>query len=177
MRPDRSVIERRCATAADLLGWHGDVACDVDLLGDQVDVVYRWDGARHRRRRDAGIPALAEPWLLRCIDVEHPWVLAEPAPVAIVGIMARRAGWRTARRVAAGFSAFGPVAALLSNSVGTEEHLDADRLGIGLVVDHDQLRLLVPPARFLAPEWTPVQRLAQETVYSVVCSRRLQQVG
>lgn len=177
VRPDRSAIERRCAAAADLLGWCGDLACDVDLLGDRVDVVYTWDAARHRRRRDAGVPALAEPWLLRCIDVEHPWVLDEPAPVAIVGIMARRAGWRPARRVAAGFSAFGPVAALLSDSVSTDERLDADRLGIGLVVGDGRPRLLVPPAPYVAPDWTLVQRLMQETVYSVVCSRHPQPVG
>lgn len=174
----RSAVERQLRIAAALLGWDGEVLSDVELLGDRVDVIYRLDEDRHRRRLEAGVPPLAEPWMLRCIDAEHPWVLQESAPVICSGFVARRERWPAGRRVAAGFSAFGPVAALLAaEAVDQAVELDADRLGIGLLVDLHGPRLLVPAAEFVAPEWILVRRLVQEVVYSAVCARGLVTTG
>jgi hypothetical protein len=171
--PGAEELDRRLGSAVAALGWAAEVVAEVELLGDRVDVAYSWDEARHAERAAAGTPPLADPWMLECATGAHTKPCREPAPVQIVGVLVRRRGWRGGRRVAAGFSAFGPVAVLLApDRIGKLDHLDADRLGIGLLADADPSTVIVPPAPFTPPPWTAVQRLAQEIVYATVLARQ-----
>jgi len=159
--------DARLEAVARALGWPGDVARDVDLLGDRVDVVYGWEEERHRARDRVGLGPLADPWVFRCASAPDGGLADHPCPVQIVGVVVRRGSWRVARRVAAGFTGLAQAAVLLPEGRVSElDRADADRLGLGVVLDAQEPVVAVRPARYEAPAWTPVQDLAREIVYA-----------
>ncbi|SRR6266545_146096 len=156
------------SVAAEALHWRGTVVPGVHLLGDRVDVVVQLAAAEHERRVLAGERAFIEVKTLTQRLEQEP-AFREWPPVQVVGVIARRAQWSSARRVARGYHAFGPATAVVPPPAAarTLTAIEADYVGVGLVtVDGDEAQVLVPPPAWQAPTWTWVRRLGEETIYA-----------
>lgn len=163
--------------AAAALGWHGVVVQNVPLLGERVDVVVQLIDAEHVARLSAGETAFVDARALTLrLDAEP--AFRDRAPLRVVGVLARRSRWASARRVARGYGAFGPATAVApaSEVTGQLTALEADCVGIGLVtVDQDQAQVAVPPPAWQPPPWTWVRRYGEEVIYAKMLQLRLAQ--
>jgi hypothetical protein len=86
----------------------------------------------------------------------------------VLGVIAVRAAWTSARRAAGNYAAFCQRVAVVPESALRDRLVprDAEMRGIGLVVSDARggLHLVVPPERHVAPPWTPIVDVFRELV-------------
>lgn len=164
------VVHRQSVVAeilgsAELVRWSGQVVTNLNLLGNQVDVVARV-GHTTPWGRDGELydsaAADASPAADGSASVSGGPVLA------LIGVIARRRSWRTAIQVAQGYSAFCPLLAVVPQVAITGDIAlwEADAAGVGLVAWGAQgPHLLVPPGPWSPPSRTEVTRLVEEIIY------------
>lgn len=157
-------------SAVDVLGWDDGISVELDLLGSRLLVAAAPVDEEIARRLSERLPPVVDPWLFRCRADLDAWFLSRPSPVRILGAVAARQDWVTARRAACTFTAFGPrVAALPLQACRTSVLTEAAVTGIGvLCVDGDTATALAPPGRPPVVKRTHVHRLVEETVWDAI---------
>jgi hypothetical protein len=157
-------------SAIDVLGWHAGNAVELDLLGARLLVVATPARDEIARRNAEGLPPIADPWLLRCHADLDPWFLSRPSPVRLLGALAFRQGWVSARDAASRFTAFGPRAiALPPRACRPAVLTEAAVTGMGVIrLDGDAATLLASPGQPVAVKRTHVHRLVEETVWNAM---------
>lgn len=154
------------------VGWDGAQVVDVEVLGTALVVAAIPVAEEVARRRADGIPPVADPWLLRCWGDRDESLISRPSPVRLVGALAIRRQWRTARSAASIFTAFGPrVAAVPADQCGAAALIEAAVTGLGIVVsDGAEISVVASPA---SPddrgERTFVHRVVEEAVWDALC--------
>ncbi len=158
-----------------VLGWGSEYVVEAATLGAHRLVACALDTTEHQARLGRGQLPTADPFLLGCVAHCDPEFLTRPSPVRIDGAVAVRRRWDAARRNLAGFTAFGPRAAVLPGreARGSRVAVEAVVAGFGVVaVDGDGLRLVHPPDVRPPAHRDWVNRLVEEVIYDAVLAAR-----
>jgi hypothetical protein len=159
---------RLAAAAISSLGWCPGTPVDVELFGTHLVVAVEPDPTEIARRRDEGLTPLADAWQFRLRVTADPGFLTRPAPVRLIGAIAARASWPSARSATGLFTAFGAGAALIPAQACTPVALaEAAVTGVGVVVrDGSGVRVLAAARVGAGGCRSHVHRLVEEIVWN-----------
>lgn len=163
-RGNESNHSTEISSSAELVGWRGSAVAGIDLLGDRVDVVVR--AVPMESRSETG-----RTQHVGAATAHLPALCGAPAAaptVDLVGVVVRRRSWRTAIRVAQGYSAFCPLLAVVPHAAVTSDVAiwEADTAGVGLVSWGNLTgpRLLLAPGAWDPPLRTEVTRVVEDII-------------
>jgi hypothetical protein len=158
------------------LGWHDGQAVGLTLLGAKLTVCVVPVREEIERRSAEQLPPMVDPWLFRCHADMDPGFLSRPAPVRLLGALALRKTWASARGAASTFTAFGPRAVVLPPQACLPTVLtEATVTGMGVVRwDGRSAVLLATPRQPPTAPRTHVHRLVEEIVWDAVSREKEQ---